>query len=174
MKRIMLVFILMVIFFSSCGKAPVERPADFSLIFEWDTGALPPQYHYAYLIRIGPGQEAEFIYSPGYEPLTQPDAWRMPFEMSAGQLDDLYALLLGRNMLRSNWKTGQPLLGGSGTRLEISAGGAQYQVPSLAVLAKSERDTLEGVIEEIREMVPMEIWEEMDVRQSRHEADFEY
>ena len=165
---------LAVIALSACAKPSAERPSDFSLAFEWDTGALPPQYHYAYVIRFEPDGRGELVYSPGYEPLTQPDAWRAAFTLPPAQMDDLYTLLREGNMLRSDWQTGQPLVGGQGTRISITAEGKTFVVPSVSVLTQSERETVENVMEGIRSFVPAGIWEEMEARQARFEADFEY
>lgn len=172
--KMLVVFLLALIVLSACSKPAAERPPDFSLVFEWDTGALPPQYHYAYVIRIEPDGTGELVYSPGYEPLTQPGAWRAAFTLSPDQMDHLFALLRGGNMLRSDWQTGQPLVGGQGTRISITADGNTYVVPSVSVLSQSERETVEKVMEGIRSFVPAGIWEEMEARQSQFEADFEY
>jgi len=172
--KIQLGFLLMFCALTACAKPAAARPPDFSLVFEWDTGALPPQYHYAYVIRIEADGKGELVYSPGYDPLTRADAWRAEFTLSPDQMDDLYALLRAENMLHSNWKTGQPLLGGQGTRIRITAHGSIYEVPSVSVLDKSERASVEEVMDAIRSYVPAKIWEEMEARQAQYEADFEY
>ena len=170
--KVQLVFLLMIsILISACLKPSSQRPSDFSLTFEWDTGALPPQYHYAYVIRIQPGSQADFTYAAGYEPLTQPDAWQAKFNLSESQLDALYAYLLENDMLKSGWKTGQPLLGGSGTRILIQAQGTAYEIPSISILDKSQRQSVEELMDYIRALVPDTIWQEMEKRQAQHEAD---
>ena len=172
--KVMFWLLLALVALSACAKPAAERPPDFSLEFEWDTGALPPQYHYAYVIRLEPDGSGELVYSPGYEPLTQADAWRAAFLLSPDQMDDLYALLRGGNMLRSDWQTGQPLVGGQGTHIRITADGKTYEVPSVSVLTQSEREKVENLMEGIRSFVPAGIWEEMEARQAQFEADFEY
>ena len=77
-------------------------------------------------------------------------------------------------MLRSKWSTGQPLLGGQGTSLVITASGKEYRVPSVSILTRSEREKVEELIEIIRGYVPKSIWDEMDARQAEFEAGFEY
>ena len=77
-------------------------------------------------------------------------------------------------MLRSQWSTGQPLLGGQGTSLVITASGKEYRVPSISVLTRSEREKVDEIIEIIRGYVPQAIWDEMDARQAAFEAEFEY
>lgn len=173
MKAQIFSMMIIILLASACSKPAAHRPSDFSLNFEWDTGALPPQYHYAYVVRIGSDNHTDFTYSPGYEPLTQPDAWQVKFDLTANQLNGLYALLLENDMLRSSWQTGQPLLGGSGTRLAIQADGRVFEVPSISVLDKTQRQTVEIVMDHIRTLVPDDVWREMEARQAQHEADFE-
>ncbi len=173
MKAQFVLLLMISILISACSKPSSKRPSDFSLTLEWDTGALPPQYHYAYVIRIQPGSQADFTYAAGYEPLTQPDAWQAKFDLSESQLDALYAYLLGNDMLKSGWKTGQPLLGGSGTRILIQAEGTTYEIPSISILDKSQRQDVEALMDYIRDLVPGTIWQEMEERQAQHEADYE-
>lgn len=173
MKNPVFFLLLTSLIISGCSQPSAQRPADFNLTFEWDTGALPPQYHYAYVIRIQPVAEADFTYAPGYEPLTQSDAWQVQFEISESQMDALYAYLLENDMFKSSWKTGQPLLGGSGTRILIQADGTTYEIPSISVLEKSQRQSVEDLMDYIRDLVPQNIWQEMETRQAQHEADYQ-
>ena len=159
---------------SACERTPAARPDDFSLTLEWDTGALPPPYHYSYIVAIGPGLAEKFSFQPGYAPDNAEDAWQTKFELGSQDLDALYQILVEKDMLRSQWSTGQPLLGGQGTSLAISAGGKEYRVPSISVLTRSEREKVDEIIEIIRGYVPQAIWDEMVARQAEFEAGFEY
>lgn len=158
---------------SACAKTPSERPEDFSLSLDWNTGALPPQYHYRYVITIGPGVQGEFVYQPGYEEEEHINLWEEDFMLSDVQLDDLYAYLSNQNVMRTGWNTGNRLIGGSNTAVIINAYGKEYHIPSIAELKDADRDLVERVIDEIRSYVPQEIWDEMDARQKTHEAGFE-
>jgi len=172
MKNHWILLIMAALMMSACGGQPNKRPQDFSLVFEWDTGALPPQYHYAYVITIGPGTQGEFVYSHGYEPLNEPNAWRTEFSLTNDQMDDLFAFLVKENMLRSEWKTGKLLVGGSNTIILITAGGKEYQIPPIAHLEDADRQQVEKVMEEICSYVPAEIWAEMKAMQSEFEANY--
>jgi len=159
---------------SACTRASTDRPEDFSLTLEWDTGALPPPYHYSYIVAIGPGLTEKFSFQPGYAPDFAEDAWQTEFELGSQDLNALYQTLVEKDMLRLKWSTGQPLLGGQGTSLVITADGKDYRVPSISVLTRSEREKVDEIIEIIRGYVPQAIWDEMDARQTAFETEFEY
>ena len=172
MKTKIVVILLSSLLICACGRAPASRPEDFSIKFEWDTGALPPQYHYSFTIAVGSGLSGEFFYQPGYGDEASADLWQTGFDMKSKDLDALYQFLLDEGMLRSEWATGQPLLGGQGTSLVITTSGKTYQIPSVSGLTQPERSKVEAFIELLRGIVPQSIWDEMDARQEDFEAKF--
>jgi hypothetical protein len=171
MKKWMNIIILSLVFLSSCAGMPDNYPKDFSLVLEWDTGALPPEYHYQYTITIGPGPQGEFIYHPGYEENPSLE-WITKFEVDESDLQSLYTNLKDNNILRNRWESSQPLLGGQGTRIIIDALGQQYVVPSISEVNPKDRDLIEQTIELIRAFVPEHIWSEMERRQAAYESSF--
>jgi hypothetical protein len=152
---------------------PEKYPEDFSLVLEWDTGALPPEYHYQYTIAIGPGTQGEFVYHPGYEASPE-NTWITALMISGDDLQSLFEYLSENNMLRKNWQTGMPLLGGQGTSIMITAFDQQYLVPSVSEVSQNERGLVEQAIEEIKSYVPADVWAEMGSRQSDYEQNFRY
>jgi len=110
-----------------CGAKEPQVQADFSLIFEWTTGALPPKYHYAYVITIGPGTQGEFEYSSGYDSSGKSNRWIAPFTLSEDALEELHRYLENQDIFRTSWTTGRGLIGGSTTSLIITAYGKEYQ-----------------------------------------------
>lgn len=171
MEKMFLIFILSALLFVSCAAMPDEYPDDFSLVLEWDTGALPPEYHYQYTISIGPGPQGEFVYHPGYE-ATPENTWITGFEITETGLQLLYDYLKSNNILRGGWASGQPLVGGQSTSILITAFGQQYLVPSVSEVSRNERELIERTIEEIRSYVPDTIWQEMNERQSDYELNY--
>lgn len=159
---------------TACSRGQAARPEDFSLILEWDTGALPPPYHYSYIISISPDFSGAFSFQPGYAPDNSGDLWETTFDLQNSDMDALYETLAEKGVFRSKWSTGQPLLGGQGTSLMINVGKEKYVIPSVSILARQEREKVEEVIEIIRGYVPKPIWDEMDVRRAEFEAGFEY
>jgi len=173
-KRLFVILSASVFLFSSCSGLPSENPEDFSVVFSWDTGALPPQYHYSYTITIGPGPQGQFVYQPGYDTQDQTNLWVAGFVLTQGQLDSLYESLKGLGIMRSRWNTGAGLVGGSNTDIIITAYGKEYHVPSIAELEEGDRGRVDEAMEDIRGMVPKDIWDEMEARQQAYEQKFEY
>jgi len=156
-----------------CGAKQSQMPDDFGLSFDWNTGALPPKYHYAYVITIGPGAQGEFEYSSGYDSSGKSNRWIAPFTLSKDTLEELYRYLKNQGILRTSWKTGRGLIGGSTTSLIITANGKEYQIPSISELEDADKTLVEEAMDKIRGYVPESIWEEMNDRQTRYEKSYE-
>lgn len=171
MKIRIIIILLSLVVLSSCAGMPDKYPRDFSLVMDWDTGALPPEYHYQYTITIGPGPQGEFAYHPGYEDNAS-FAWITSFEVGENDLQSLYSYLKEKNILRNQWESGQPLVGGQGTRVIIYAFDQRYLVPSVSEVSPKERDLVDQTIELIRTYVPEHIWTEMEQRQTEYESSF--
>jgi len=155
-----------------CGTIEPQMPDDFSLSFDWNTGALPPEYRYAYLITIGPGTQGEFEYVPGYDSSGESNIWITQFTLSGDALVELYEYLDKHDIFRTRWKTGRGLVGGSTTSLIITAFGKEYHVPSISELEDADKMLIEDVFEEIRGYVPDAIWDEMNNRQTQYGESF--
>jgi hypothetical protein len=156
-----------------CGVKEPKMPDDFGLSFYWDTGALPPKYHYAYVIKIGTGAQGEFEYMSGYDSSSESNRWITPFAMSKDALEELYKYLENQGIFRAYWKTGRGLIGGSTTSLVITAYGKEYQIPSISELEDADRILVEEVMDTIRGYVPESIWKEMNAHQTQYEESFE-
>lgn len=174
MKRLIFILSATVFVFSSCSGLPAETPEDFSVVFSWDTGALPPRYHYSYTITIGPGLQGQFVYQPGYDAQDRTNMWVADFALTQGHLDSLYASLKDLGMMQSRWNTGAGLVGGSNTDIIITAYAKEYRVPSIAELEEGDRGSVEDAMGDIRGAVPQDIWDEMEARQQAYEENFEY
>jgi hypothetical protein len=156
-----------------CEAKESQMPDDFGLRFDWNTGALPPKYHYAYVITIGPGAQGKFEYSSGYDSSGKSNRWIAPFTLSKDTLEELYRYLKNQDILRTSWKTGRGLIGGSTTSLIITANGKEYQIPSISELEDADKTLVEEAMDMIRKYVPKSIWEEMNDRQTRYEESYE-
>jgi len=170
---IALVFTIALINISGCGRQ-AEQPEDLTARLYWDTGTLPPEYYYYYRITIGPGCNGTFEYQPGYGEPPAPDTWKTDFAVSAEQLANLYQLLIVNNVFNENWGKGEVAEGGSFSSITITAGGKEYKIPGGSALKKADRSKIDRVSDYIKEMVPADIWEEMDDRQSLFEESFTY
>jgi len=156
-----------------CGAKETQIPNDFSLSFDWNTGALPPKYHYSYVITIGSGAQGEFKYISGYDQSDDSNQWVTSFTLSKKELEKLYAYMEKQDIFRTSWNTGRGLIGGSTTSLIITAHGKEYQIPSISELKEVDKVLVEDVMDEIRGYVPDSIWEEMNDRQTRYEESYQ-
>src|SRR4051812_20811553 len=43
----------------SVETPPAQRPADFSLTYDWRAGSMPPPFHYEYTVSISPDGEGK-------------------------------------------------------------------------------------------------------------------
>ena len=173
MPRIVIFTTVLCFIFSinACTGREIEMPEDFSLSFSWNTGSLPPQFRYDYVITIGPGPQGEFDYVPGYGDEGDPARWVTPFSVSAEDLQILYAYFNGNGFLENNWdKNVRERVGGSTTSLIIFAFGREYFVPSVGALEGTELTRVKNAHDFIRGFVPQAIWSEMEERQAAYEA----
>jgi len=168
MKKIFLVTIFMVGLMAvgcqtggTTSTNPNQNPDDFSFKFAWDTGALPPAYHYAYQINVAADGKGEFIYQEGYEDVGAKAPTLREFNLSQAQLDQVYEMMLDRDMLREKWAEGEPLLGAPSAAMAITAGGKTNQVPSTAAMQAEDRNVVTEVYDYLHSLLPQSIWDEL-------------
>ncbi|MCL5986910.1 MAG: hypothetical protein M1371_10185 [Actinobacteria bacterium] len=187
------IFLISIIFFSGCRKtsdtevsastASVNNTSvtsqnqntteDFSTTLYWDTGSLPPEYHYYYLITIGPGPEGRFDYQPGYGKPPAPDIWVMEFSVSFVKLNELYEFLNGNGLFRDSWEKVEPSIGGSFYKITITANDKTYKVPPDFELKPKDSKKISEVADFVKNLVPENIWTDMEKRQKEFEESFE-
>lgn len=128
--------LLLAIFIASCSpkiNIPATRPDDFSLVYHWQEGSLPPPYHYEYSIIIQSDRQGHIEMLPDY-PSDQTPVWEEVFTVTADDLDQLYALLLEKNFFQENWTAQDgPPVGGSSEQLVVSAQGQDYAISSFVL-----------------------------------------
>jgi len=155
---------------SGCYSEKKEIPADFSLTYQWDSGSLPPQYHYTYTIQLDAQGNGIFTHQSSYEGEGAPPPWVIDFQVEQGKIQQLYKLILDKDLLRSGWEEGDLLLGAQYRILQIVENGRVYQVPSDASMRESDRKAVGIVYEQIESFVSATIWEEMNRRQEEYES----
>lgn len=187
------IFLISIIFFSGCRKTSgTEVPAstasvnitsvtsqnqnipeDFSTKLYWDTGSLPPEYHYYYLITIGPGPEGRFDYQSGYGEPPAPDIWVAEFSVSFVKLNELYEFLDGNGFFRDSWEKVEPSIGGSYHIINITANDKTYEIPPDFELNPEDSKKISEVADFVKNLVPENIWTDMEKRQKEFEESFE-
>jgi len=159
--------------FTGCKQVDKNIPEDFEVSMHYDTGSLPPQYHYYYKIKIGPGEQCFFEYQPGYGEPPAPQIWKSSFNISLEQLDSLYSLLADYNFFRKSWKEGEMPCGSDSTSFEIKAGSKIFKIPSDSGLKGDDAAKVREVAEIIKELVPKKIWSEMQAMQQDFENSYD-
>ncbi len=173
-----IVFIAMISSMSCYAEPVKECPEDLTVTFYWNTPPLSPEYNYYYGITIGPGLQGLFEYQPGYpdtswEPLS-PDVWEIGFKVTQDQADHLYQLLIENDLFKRKWETTDEVaVGGSSSSIKIIANGKKYdKIPGDSEIKPEDRKKVDTVSDYLREMVPTNIWEEMEERQSQFEKSY--
>jgi len=144
-------------------------PADLKITYHWDSGSLPPKYHYSYEIVIEPDGSGQFMVQPGYAATGEPTPWVTAFRVSPEKMNQLFQLLIARDMLRTEWAKGKPLIGGSSSEMQIIADGKTYSVPNDAQMIEKDKSDLAEVYDFIKQLVPKSIWDKL--AQSRHQIE---
>ena len=163
----------LILFTVGCSARGSVVPEDFSLSFYWDTGSLPPQYHYAYVVTIGPGLQGELDFIPGYGNTEGAHQWVTAFEISSEALQDVYTFFAENDLLRSRWQTGRGLIGGSSTSIILKAFGKETHIPSISELKNEDKQLIEQSMNVIRALFPASVWDEMNTRQMEFENSFQ-
>lgn len=145
---------------------PQQRPADFTVTYEWRAGSMPPPYHYEYTVIVGPGTEGKVVYSPNY-PSDNVPIWTETFPVTGEQLDNLYDLVLAKKIFTTNWQQMQNFpVGGSVEWADISAGGKQVSIPSFP---QSPTDVAAGYIYgAARRLVPQATWDKLEAQRKEY------
>ena len=173
-----IVFAVMIGCMSCYAEPAKECPEDLTVKFYWSTPPLSPEYNYYYGITIGPGLQGLFEYQPGYpdtswEPLS-PDVWEISFEVSHDQVDYLYQLLIENDLFKRKWETTDEVaIGGSSSSIKIIANGRKYdKIPGESEIKPEDRKKVDAVLDYVREIVPTNIWEEMEELQRQFEESY--
>ncbi len=155
---------------TGCRKTNSSKPKDFSFVYQWNTGALPPQYHYSYEIKVDSAGQGEFIYQPGYNGEDTAPEWKTSFAINVSQLDDLYRLIVEKDLFRTEWAEGELSIGGSSSDLTFIMSGKEYRLPNDAGMITTDRQSVQEVFDQIKAFVPLSIWDEMQIRQKEYES----
>lgn len=145
---------------AACGPAmPETRPADFAVVYEWQAGSLPPPYHYAYTLVIGPDGAGALTYLPDYD-FNRPPVWTETFTVEAADLDQLYAVLVEQGVLRANWSAvDDPPVGGEVESAQMTVDGRTYAIPF--AVSPVDHGRVQAAYAAIRALAPAALWEKL-------------
>jgi len=141
-------------------------PPDLTIRYEWDSGSLPPPFHFEYTIRIGPGNQGEIEYRPGY-PTDQPPEWVEVFTVSENRLEQLHRFLIDNMIPARHWQTlSEGFLGGSDANLSGTIGDEHFSIPGN--LIPDNNAVIAPLYTLIQNSVPQSIWKQMDDERQKY------
>jgi hypothetical protein len=143
------------------SKPSVAFPADLKITYGWNTGALPPKYHYSYEIVIQADGSGQFIYQQSYAGEGAPMPSVSVFTVPNEKINQLYQLLLTKKILRTEWAKNEPLIGGSSSDMQIVAEGKTFSIPNDTVMINQDRSDSAEVYDFIKTLVPVSIWDDL-------------
>jgi hypothetical protein len=147
----------------------IAYPSDFQIEYVWNAGSLPPRYHYSYEIIIQADGNCKFTYQQSYAGIGAPPPSVTNFSVLPEKIDQLYQLILNKNILRTDWEKRQPSIGGSSSELQIVADGKTFSIPNDALLVDKDKTDSAEVYDFIKTLVPQNIWD--DLANIRHQVD---
>ena len=146
----------------------ILRPKDFSIQYWWMEGSVPPPYHYEYSIYLGPGSKGKIVFYPDY-PMEKPPVWTETFSVDDRTLDELYALIVEKQLFTIKWtEIEDPAVGGSLEWLEVVAHEDQIMVPS----AINESQVVNDVYSMIKSLVPRRIWSKLMHQRDQYQWEY--
>ncbi len=175
MRAILSIIIIVGSLLIGCQSPSLTRtlvpayPKDFKITYGWNTGPLPPRYHYSYEVIIQADGTGQFIYQQGYAGDGAPMPWVSTFTIPTEKISQLYQLLLNRDMLRTDWATREPSIGGSSSIIQITAGGADFSIPIDTLKSEKDKSDSAEISDLVKTLVPKSIWDELNDK--RHQMD---
>ncbi len=174
-----LIFITVLLLLVAAGCTTVNptpnplntRPADFSLVYEWQEGSLPPPYHYEYTITLNPDGQGQIVMVPDYS-FSNPPTWTETFTVTPAVFDQFYQRLIDKGLFAQRWQAqDQPPVGGSYDSLHVTAHGQQITIPSFVI--QTQANAAEDISTAIRVLVPQNIWDKLNARREQYVTEHE-
>jgi len=157
------------------GNAQLEPgtvPSDFQVEYSWNNGVsrVGPDF-LTYQVSLPTTGSGTIHCTFGHPSSNQQEEWTETFEVTADDLQALYATMHEVGLFTKTWPQAEPVPGLSGgSSIRVVADGGEYRVPS--VLAdSSDADSIAVVYQMIRSMVPQTIWDEIETRQAQYIED---
>jgi hypothetical protein len=157
--------------FTPSAEPVTERPDDFSLVYEWREGSLPPPYHYEYTITVQADGLVTLTMVPDYPGAGVP-VWTESLTLDAGALDTLFALLVAEDAFTTNWRAEDlPPVGGGLDWLTLTANGRTVELPPYPIEAQAA--SADRIQDAVIALVPQDIWDKLNAQRERYVAEHE-
>lgn len=136
------------------------RPDDFSVLYEWQEGSLPPPHHYEYRIRLQSSGQGEVTMTPDY-PSTEVPVWTEFFTIHPDAVDEIYGLMVAQDLFTTVRQTQpQPLVGGSMESMLVTANKKTVKIPAFVISEQASH--MNNIYSAINELVPEAIWKRLN------------
>lgn len=146
----------------SFSSMPAQRPADFSVAYNWQEGSLPPPYHYEYSITITGNGQGDVVMTPSY-PAEHVPRWQESFQVTAADLDRLYQRFVDQGLFTHSWKTETNLrVGGSSEWIKVVAGETVVEIPRQVVAGQEAAAT--EIYAAVKALVPPAQWAKLETQ----------
>lgn len=137
------------------------RPNDFSVLYQWKEGSLPPPYHYEYRIELSSSWQGKVIMIPDYPSVAVP-IWTEAFVAQSVALDKFYQLMIDEALLTNIWQAQSSLLvGGSSESMTVTANGTIITIPAFILPQQASAAT--NIFTALKALVPQVIWDKLHV-----------
>ena len=139
-----------------------------SLRYKWCEASMPPPHYFEYTIGISAESGGEIVFYPDY-PTHDSPMWTRVFEVKDESLEELYKLMIEREIFRGSWtEIENAPVGGSLEWLEVTVRGERIKVPAEI----EESEMVEEVYRVIKSLVPDSIWVELKSLREQYERDY--
>jgi hypothetical protein len=154
--------------FLLCTSLCYSQYAWTGLIFHYQSGTVPPPYHYSYDLSIKNEGVGYLTYSPGYSGDT---AWNYNINIDKSSINKLNDEIQTSKVLLGSIQSlpsGKQPIGGSLQNLTIiiSDTNPNADHPPLTIVTPyfptQYKEALDSLYDSIKELVPQSIWDEID------------
>ncbi len=135
-----------------------NKPHDFTVVYEWSTGSLPPPHYYKIIITLSATGGGKIIMIADYQ--SNVPNYEKSFAVDTLELEDLYQKLVSSSIFKKTPpRRSTPIVGGELESIDILANGVHYIVPE--TIAPESKKSFTGIFTIIRKLVPSESWEDI-------------
>lgn len=140
---------------------PGAIPDDFGVEYSWYEGSVAPPYHYEFDIDLARDGTGTIRYRPDYG--SDPE-WAETFAVTEEDLEYVYSVMFDAGVFSRSWlEDPEPPVGGSVAGMTVTAAGETHEIP-LDLAAASDREAMVVVYGAIEELVPLDVWRDMEER----------
>lgn len=146
-------------------------PSDFSVLYCWVAGSMPPPAHSEYTIFIEASGNCSVEYIPDY-PSKEVPVWKETFDLSVDRLEALYLFITEKKIFTKKFSEVKPKdrrVGGSYAWIDVEANGKRVRLGTH--LIDKDQEIAKTVYDEIRNTVPQAIWDTFSKKREQYKKE---